>query len=234
MANILNIETSTAVCSVALSSEGQIIDHRENYDGPNHATLLSKMIDDMLGSARRRELPLDAIAVSIGPGSYTGLRIGLSQAKGLAFGLDLPLIGVNTLQLLVVTAMFKEFFEDDVLYVPMIDARRMEVYTAVYDNSLEAIVEPQSMILDEDSFSSLLDTHQLVMMGNGAQKAQDVIKHCNVKFMPGINPVAVEMMALSEKAFRENRFIDVAYSTPLYLKDFQATVPKKRFELAQG
>ena len=107
MANILNIETSTAVCSVALSSEGQIVDHHENYDGLNHATLLSQFIDDMLNTAKRKEMPLDAIAVSIGPGSYTGLRIGLSQAKGLAFGLDLPLIGVNTLQLLTVTAMFQ-------------------------------------------------------------------------------------------------------------------------------
>ena len=228
MSTILNIETSTSVCSVALSSEGQIIDHRENYDGLKHATLLSQMIDEMLGTAKRKALELNAIAVSIGPGSYTGLRIGLSEAKGLAFGLDLPLIGVNTLQLLTVMAMFKEFFDDDVLYVPMIDARRMEVYTAVYDNSLKAVVEPQPMILDEGSYSSLLDNHKLVMIGNGAQKAKEIISHSQVQFMPDINPVAVEMMALSEKAFREKHFIDVAYSTPLYLKDFQATVSKKK------
>ena len=228
MANILNIETSTAVCSVALSSEGQIVDHHENYDGLNHATLLSQFIDDMLNTAKRKEMPLDAIAVSIGPGSYTGLRIGLSQAKGLAFGLDLPLIGVNTLQLLTVTAMFQEFFDDDTLYVPMIDARRMEVYTAVYNNSLEAIEEPQALILNEDSFASLLASHKLVLIGNGAQKAKDVIKHQNARFMPDVKPVAVDMLALAEKAFRERHFIDVAYSTPLYLKDFQATVAKKK------
>lgn len=228
MANILNIETSTAVCSVALSSEGQIVDHHENYDGLNHATLLSQFIDDMLNTAKRKEMPLDAIAVSIGPGSYTGLRIGLSQAKGLAFGLDLPLIGVNTLQLLTVTAMFQEFFDDDTLYVPMIDARRMEVYTAVYNNSLEAIEEPQALILNEDSFASLLASHQLVFIGNGAQKAKDVIKHQNARFMPDVKPVAVDMLALAEKSFRERHFIDVAYSTPLYLKDFQATVAKKK------
>lgn len=229
MANILNIETSTAVCSVALSSEGQIFDHHENYDGPNHATLLSQMIDNVLGTAKRKEMPLDAIAVSIGPGSYTGLRIGLSQAKGLAMGLDLPLIGVNTLQLLAVTAMFKEFFDDDTLYVPMIDARRMEVYMAVYNNGLEAIVEPQAMILDQDSMAELLGSHKLVMIGNGAEKAETVIHHHNARFMPDVKPVAAEMMALAEKAFREQRFIDVAYSTPLYLKDFQATVAKERF-----
>lgn len=228
MANILNIETSTAVCSVALSSDGQIVDHHENYDGLNHATLLSQFINDMLNTAKRKEMSLDAIAVSIGPGSYTGLRIGLSQAKGLAFGLELPLIGVNTLQLLTVTAMFKEFFDDDTLYVPMIDARRMEVYTAVYNSALEAVVEPQAMILDESSFASLLANHHLVLIGNGAQKAKDVIKHPNVQFMPDVKPVAVDMLALAEKAFREGHFIDVAYSTPLYLKDFQATIPKKK------
>ncbi|MBR5639093.1 MAG: tRNA (adenosine(37)-N6)-threonylcarbamoyltransferase complex dimerization subunit type 1 TsaB [Muribaculaceae bacterium] len=226
MANILNIETSTTVCSVALSSEGQIVDHHENYEGLNHATLLSQFIDDMLSTANRKEMKLDAIAVSIGPGSYTGLRIGLSQAKGLAFGMDLPLIGVNTLQLLAVTAMFKEFFDDDTLYVPMIDARRMEVYTAVYDSSLEAIVVPQAMILEGDSFAAQLEKHHLVMIGNGAMKAKEIIKHPNARFMPDVKPVAVEMMALSEKAFREKHFVDVAYSTPLYLKDFQATVPK--------
>ncbi len=258
MANILNIETSTSVCSVALGSDGQIVDHHENYDGQTHATLLSQFIDDMLNTAKRKDMKLDAIAVSIGPGSYTGLRIGLSQAKGLAFGLDIPLIGVNTLQLLTVTAMFQEFFDDDVLFVPMIDARRMEVYTAVYNNALEAIMEPQPMILDENSFGDLLESNYLVFMGNGSDKARDIIERKveggrydeemttlnsqqnertvsrsrftihNTHFLPGIKPVAVEMLALSEKAFRENHFIDVAYSTPLYLKDFQATVPKKK------
>ena len=132
MANILNIETSTSVCSVALGSAGEVIDHYENYDGQTHATLLSRYVQEALDTASRRDMKLDAIAVSIGPGSYTGLRIGLSQAKGLAYGLGIPLIGINTLQLLAVTAMFREFFDDDVLFVPMIDARRMEVYTAVY------------------------------------------------------------------------------------------------------
>ena len=125
MANILNIETSTEVCSVALTSEGQVLDHYENYDGPAHATLLSTYVNDVLKYVRSRDIILDAVAVSIGPGSYTGLRIGLSEAKGLAFGMNLPLIGVNTLQLLTVSAMFHDYYEDDVLFVPMIDARRM-------------------------------------------------------------------------------------------------------------
>ena len=228
MANILNIETSTEVCSVALTSEGQVLDHRENYDGQTHATLLSQYVKEMLDYARSREVKLDAIAVSIGPGSYTGLRIGLSEAKGLAFGLQVPLIGVNTLQLLAVSTMFNHFIEDDkVLYVPMIDARRMEGYTAAYSPSLEAVIEPQAMILDENSFADVLaQGYTLILMGNGSDKARQVLTREQVRFIRGVKPVAVEMMALAEKSWREGQFLDVAYSTPLYLKDFQATKPK--------
>ena len=225
---ILNIETSTEVCSVALTSEGQVLDHRENYEGQTHATLLSQYVKDMLDYARSREMKIEAIAVSVGPGSYTGLRIGLSEAKGLAFGLNVPLIGVNTLQLMTVSTMFNHFIEEDkVLYVPMIDARRMEVYTAVYTPALEAVLEPQAMILDEHSFEDLLQQgNTLVLMGNGSDKARQVLNYEQVRFVSGIKPVAVEMMALAEKAWREQSFIDVAYSTPLYLKEFQATKPK--------
>ena len=228
MATILNIETSTDVCSVALTSEGQVLDHRENYEGQTHATLLSQYVKEMLDYARSRELKLDAVAVSIGPGSYTGLRIGLSEAKGLAFGLELPLIGVNTLQLLTVSTMFNHFIDEDkLLYVPMIDARRMEVYTAAYTSALDAVLEPQAMILDDHSFDSLLDDgYTLVLMGNGSDKARQVFSQERVHFIGGIKPVAVDMLALAEKAFREQQFIDVAYSTPLYLKEFQATKPK--------
>ena len=228
MATILNIETSTEVCSVALTSEGQVLDHRENYDGQTHATLLSQYVKEMLDYARSREIKLDAIAVSIGPGSYTGLRIGLSEAKGLAFGLQVPLIGVNTLKLLTVSTMFHHFIEEEkVLYIPMIDARRMEVYTAAYNAALEPVIEPQAMILDETSFQDLLSQgYTLVVMGNGSDKSRQVLKHDHIRFVEGIKPVAVDMLALSEKAYREQDFIDVAYSTPLYLKDFQATKPK--------
>lgn len=231
MATILCIETSTEVCSVALTSEGQVLDHRENYDGQTHATLLSQYVKEMLDYARSREMTIDAIAVSIGPGSYTGLRIGLSEAKGLAFGLNVPLIGVNTLQLLTVSTMFNHFIEENgekgTLYVPMIDARRMEVYTAVYNPALEAVLEPQAMILDEHSFENLLGQgYELVLMGNGSDKARQVLTCDGVRFIEGIKPVAVDMMALAEKAFREQDFIDVAYSTPLYLKEFQATKPR--------
>ena len=216
---------------MALTSEGQVLDHRENYEGQTHATLLSQYVKEMLDYARSREMKLDAIAVSIGPGSYTGLRIGLSEAKGLAFGLSIPLIGVNTLQLLTVSTMFNHFIEESgVLYVPMIDARRMEVYTAVYNPALEAVVEPQAMILDELSFEDLLQQgYTLVAVGNGSDKAREVLTHERMCFIAGVKPVAVDMMALAEKAWREQQFIDVAYSTPLYLKEFQATRPKSPF-----
>lgn len=229
MANILNLETSTEVCSVALTSDGQVVNHHENYDGHTHATLLSAYIKDALDYATLRQMPIDAVAVSVGPGSYTGLRIGLSEAKGLAFGLNVPLIGVNTLKLLTITAMFKKFYDDETtLFVPMIDARRMEVYTGVYNNALEPMIEEQAMIIDEKSFADLLKTNHLVFIGNGAAKVETVIANANAEFMPGIKPEALNMMALSEKAFREKEFIDVAYSTPLYLKEFQATKSKKK------
>ncbi len=235
MATILHIETSTDVCSVALTTESQVLDHRENYEGQTHATLLSQYVKEMLDYARSRDLKLDAIAVSIGPGSYTGLRIGLSEAKGLAFGLQLPLIGVNTLQLLSVSTMFNHFIDvdgDKLLYVPMIDARRMEVYTAAYTPALNAVLEPQAMILDEHSFETLLEQgYHLVLMGNGSDKARQVLSRDGVRFIEGIKPVAVDMLALAEKAYREKNFIDVAYSTPLYLKEFQATKPKNALNL---
>ena len=226
MATILNIDTSTDVCSVALTCEGEVLEHREEYEGQNHAKVLSAFIKDMLDYATPRGIKLDAVAVTTGPGSYTGLRIGLSEAKGLCFGLNIPLIGISTLELLTVTVLFKEFWDDNVLFVPMIDARRKEVFTGVYDNAFNKIMQPQPLILEEDSFAQFNDK-QLVFMGNGSDKAADIIKHPNARFIKRIRPEAVHMMALSERAFRNNDFIDIAYSTPEYLKEFQATTPKK-------
>lgn len=227
MSNILNIETSTDVCSVALTSEGQVLEHHENYDGNNHAQVLSPFVESVLKYVRSREIKLDAVAVSIGPGSYTGLRIGLSEAKGLCFGLNVPMIGINTLKILTVAVMFRHFFEEDVLFAPMIDARRKEVYTAVYDLALNEIMPSRPLILDENSYSEYLKDHKVVFFGNGSDKAKDIIKHKNAIFIEGIKPTALDMMALAEKAIRENDFIDVAYSTPLYLKEYQTTVSKK-------
>lgn len=229
MANILNIETSTEVCSVALTSEGAVLEHREDYQGQNHALLLSGFIEDMLKYATPREIKIDAVAVSIGPGSYTGLRIGLSEAKGLCFGLDVPLLGIDTLKILVVSAMFANNIDENSLFVPMIDARRMEVFTGVYDAALREVMTPRPLILQEDSFDEFLEQgRNLVFVGNGAEKAANLIKRSGIVHIPGIKPVAVDMMALSEMAFRKKEFIDLAYSTPKYLKEFQATTPKKK------
>lgn len=227
MATILNIETSTDVCSVCLSHDGEMKFHDADYKGRNHATVLGGFVKNALDYAKMCEMKLDAVAVSIGPGSYTGLRIGLSEAKGLSFGLDIPLIGVNTLKLLSVAVMFSKNIGPDDYFVPMIDARRMEVFTAVYDLALNEVMPNQAMILDENSFADLLESHKLHFMGNGADKASDLIKSQNAEFTLGIRPNAADMIALSEKAFRENDFLGLAYSTPNYIKKFHTTTPKK-------
>lgn len=227
MATILNIETSTDVCSVCLSHDGEMKFHDADYKGRNHATVLGGFVKNALDYAKMCEMKLDAVAVSIGPGSYTGLRNGLSEAKGLCFGLDIPLIGVNTLKLLSVAVMFSKNIGPDDYFVPMIDARRMEVFTAVYDLALNEVMPNQAMILDENSFADLLESRKLHFMGNGADKASDLIKSQNAEFTLGIRPNAADMIALSEKAFRENDFLDLAYSTPNYIKKFHTTTPKK-------
>lgn len=229
MANILNIETSTEVCSVALTSDGMVLEHREDYEGRNHALLLSGFIEEMMQYATPRGVKIDAVAVSIGPGSYTGLRIGLSDAKGLCFGLDVPLIGIDTLKILVVATMFGNYIDENSYYVPMIDARRMEVFAGVYDSALQEVMPARPVILTPDSFSEYLGQgRKLVFVGNGAEKAANLIKHPDVVYIPGVKPAAVDMLALSEMAFRKGDFIDIAYSTPNYLKEFQATTPKKK------
>ncbi|MDE6465075.1 MAG: tRNA (adenosine(37)-N6)-threonylcarbamoyltransferase complex dimerization subunit type 1 TsaB [Duncaniella sp.] len=231
MAVILNIETSAAACSVALTAEGMVLAHQEELESRSQASLLSDYIKYCLDFAAEKELKIEAVAVSMGPGSYTGLRIGLSEAKGLAYALDVPLIGVDTLKLLCCQVMFtKPEFTGDEIFVPMVDARRMEVYTAAYDFALLPLMEQQPLILDENSYSSLLATGRPVrFFGDGSDKAVEVIKADNAIFVPDIRPLAIDMIALAEKAYSERDFIDTAYSTPNYIKDFQATRPKKIF-----
>ena len=172
MAVILNIETSTNVCSVAVTAEGMVLTHFEDDRGQNHAALLSGYIKTCLDYLRDKEMTLDAVAVSLGPGSYTGLRIGLSEAKGLAYALNIPLIGIDTLQIMAVSVMFNHEVDPDALFVPMIDARRMEVYTAVYDMVLDAQLAPTPLILDETSYHEWLDKgEKLLFFGNGSDKA---------------------------------------------------------------
>lgn len=232
MAVILNIETSADVCSAALTAEGQILMHDEDFGGRNHAALISGYVKHCLDFAADHEMRLDAVAVSLGPGSYTGLRIGLSEAKGLAYALDVPLIGISTLELLATRVMFSTLdIDPEAIFVPMIDARRMEVYTAAYDFALTPLMQPQPLILDADSYRELTDTGRPVLFfGNGSDKARPLLEtRPGAVLVPEVQPLAVDMVALAELKWSRREFLDLAYSTPEYLKDFQATKPKMPF-----
>lgn len=231
MAVILNIETSTSVCSVALTAEGMILAHYEDFEGRNHAALLSGYVKACLDFLADKELKLDAVAVSIGPGSYTGLRIGLSEAKGLAYALDVPLITVSTLKLMATRVMFSTLdIDSETIFVPMIDARRMEVYTAAYDFALDELMQPQPLILDSGSYRELIATERpILLFGNGSAKATGIVSAPNVTIVDDVDPLAVDMIALAERAYAVRDFADLAYSVPVYLKDFVATKPKKLF-----
>lgn len=229
MAVILNIETSSKICSVALSKDGVIEFLMEDSEGMNHATKLAPFVEKCMEELKRKEENLDAIAVSLGPGSYTGLRIGLSLAKGLAYSMDIPLIGISTLTILAVKAMFKSLdWEGDEIIVPMIDARRMEVYTAAYDFTLNEIINEQPMILDSYSYDILHNYRKVIFLGDGSEKFMDIYSGNNAKWLGKGYPHAKDMLALSEKYYREKRFVNIAYSTPNYLKEYQTTVPKNK------
>lgn len=230
MAVILSIDTTGKACSTALSAEGLTLRHYEDFEGRNHASALSGQIKGCLDFLREKELDLQAIAVSMGPGSYTGLRIGLSEAKGLAYALDVPLIGVSTLKLMSATVMFSGIeIDEDAIFVPMVDARRMEVYTCAYDMALSELMTPGALILTEDSYADLISTgRQILFFGNGSEKFRTMVSAPNARFVPDVEPLAVNMLALADLAYSRRDFIDLAYSTPQYLKEFQATTPKNK------
>jgi tRNA threonylcarbamoyladenosine biosynthesis protein TsaB len=230
MACIIHIETTTDVCSVALSQDGQCLMSKENFDGPNHGIVLGPYVDEAVSFADSHAIPIDAVAVSQGPGSYTGLRIGVSTAKGLCYGRDLKLVAVPTLQLLCVPLLlYREDLPDDALFCPMLDARRMEVYSAVYTRSLATVKEVSAEVIGPESYAGLLADHQVVFFGNGARKVKDVIRHDNAIFVDNVYPLAKNMVPLAEKAFLNGKTEDVAYFEPFYLKEFVATKPKKLF-----
>ena len=201
MATILHIETSTDVCSVAVSEDGQVIFDQEDHSGPNHAERLGTMVDEALSFTDNHAIPFDAVAVSCGPGSYTGLRIGVSMAKGVCYGQNLKLIAVPTLELLCVPG--------------------------IYDRGLKPIRPIQADIVDGNTYKAYLDEHPIYFFGNGAKKCQDAINHPNAHFIENINPIAKWMQPLAEKRFLNEQFEDVAYFVPFYLKDFVAKLPKK-------
>ncbi len=227
MATILHIETSTDICSVAVSEDGQVIFDQEDHSGPNHAERLGTMVDEALSFTDNHAIPFDAVAVSCGPGSYTGLRIGVSMAKGVCYGRNLKLIAVPTLELLCVPILLREIPEEDALLCPMLDARRMEVYAGIYDRGLKPVRPIQTDIVDGDTYKAYLDEHPVYFFGNGAKKCQEAISHPNAHFIEDIHPIAKWMQPLAEKRFLNEQFEDVAYFVPFYLKDFVAKLPKK-------
>ncbi len=208
-----------------------VLCHAENFEGRNHAALVSDYIKKCLDFAADKEMKIDAVAVTLGPGSYTGLRIGLSESKGLAYGLGVPLIGISTLELMATRVMFStDDIDPEALFVPMIDARRMEVYTAAYDMALNELFKAQPLILDENSLSILNpEGRTMYFFGDGASKARQLLETPGSKavFVENVTPLAVDMVALAERAHFRRDFLDLAYSVPTYLKDFQATKPKK-------
>ena len=228
MSCILNIETATEVCSVTVSLKDEIVFEKEEIKGPSHAVLLGLFVDEAIKFLNSKSIKLDAVAVSCGPGSYTGLRIGVSEAKGLCYGLNIPLIAINTLKIMGYGILQNKEIDDDTLLCPMIDARRMEVYDVLYNNRLEEIKPISADIIDENSFREYMGGKRVLFFGNGAEKCKTVLQHTNAVFLDNIYPKAANMVTLAEEAYSKKEFVDVAYFEPFYLKEFIATIPKNK------
>lgn len=227
MAKIILIETSTVLCSAALSIDGKVVSYVENNER-RHASMATPFVKEVLDSQGLNVKDCDAVCVSMGPGSYTGLRVGVSTAKGLCFGAGLPLIAVGSLDTLAQQAITEGLVPDGCKHiVPMIDARRMEVYCSVSTPEGKQLTETEAKIIDENSFANLLEEGNVLFIGDGAGKCADVIKNPNAAFIQ-CNPKASSMALVAEAAYKEKRFKDVAYFEPFYLKDFVATTSKKK------
>lgn len=231
---ILCLETSTAVCSVALVENGLVIALRESLDGHNHAEKITVFIDEVMKEADVKYEDLDAIAVSKGPGSYTGLRIGVSTAKGLCYAMDKPLIAVDTLAAMAEGFVIQQITDADAksesvskLFSPMIDARRMEVYSAFFNDRLEKVSETKAIIIEENSFSDMKQNHHLYLFGDGADKLVALFNdEENITIVEKFHCSASYMARLAEDAFKNKDFVDTAYFEPFYLKDFVPGIPK--------
>ncbi|WP_353776815.1 tRNA (adenosine(37)-N6)-threonylcarbamoyltransferase complex dimerization subunit type 1 TsaB [Winogradskyella sp. 3972H.M.0a.05] len=222
MSLILSIETTTTNCSVSLSKNGETLILKEDYgQGYSHAERLHVYIDDVIKESGHSLSDLDAVAVSKGPGSYTGLRIGVSAAKGLCFALNVPLISVSTLE-----SLAHQVKESKGYIVPMLDARRMEVYAEVFNTEYNSERNIEAQIIDEESFKSYLEEDKVYFIGNGVEKTKTVISHSNANFIEGKLPSANEMGHLAYNKYKKNDIEDVAYFEPYYLKDFVAIKPK--------
>lgn len=224
---ILCIDTSTTVCSAALCRDGRAEAHLELFECNAHASSLTPLIERLFAVQGIDPLrDIDAVAVSCGPGSYTGLRIGVSTAKGLCYSLSRPLIAISTLK--VLAAAVAEVCADAQTIVPMIDARRMEVYTAIYDSQLRELSPARALVVEPDSFAELAAAPGLCFAGSGAGKCSSVLDMPNARFLPDVHPLAASMAGLACAAFEARDFVDTAYFEPFYLKDFVATKPKNK------
>lgn len=232
MSYILIIETSTEVCSVALAREGELIDLLESGEGQNHARLVSVYAENLLARNKVKSSGLAAVAISRGPGSYTGLRIGVSTAKGLCYAARIPLIAVGTLESMatyVAADRFRFGIDEsrETLYCPMIDARRMEVYSMLIDQNGNTVKPISAEVVDESFLARELSDRQVVFLGNGSAKCRKAINSPNAIFVDGVRASASHLCKLAWKAFQEQKFENLAYFEPFYLKDFVATVSKK-------
>lgn len=221
---ILNIETATNVCSVALSKNGKLLSIRESSEPKAHSGSITLYIEEVMQSSGYNLQEIDAIAVSKGPGSFTGLRIGISAAKGLCYALDIPLIAVNTLES-AVYGYIRTAMQQNALLCPMIDARRMEVYTAIYDETNKEIFPPSAEIIYETSFADTLKRNKVVFFGDCILKIKPKLSHqANAIFEESFLQSAKNMIVLSTRYYKEDRFEDIAYFEPFYLKDFVKTI----------
>ena len=226
MSCLLHIETSAKICSLSLSQNGQLVYSKVNRETFSHSSCLGLFVEDSMAELKKLKLILEGVSVSMGPGSYTGLRIGVSEAKGLCYGLGIPLMAISSLRILVESA-FNAGVEAD-FYCPLIDARRMEVYSAVYDANGNVLRDVKAEIITGDSFSEFLSQGKVAFFGDGSDKCRDIIQSDHAVFVPGLFPEASCMVSLAEKAFAEKDFVDVAYFEPFYLKDFQATQARNK------
>lgn len=227
MIRILSIETSTEVCSVALHEEGQLLGFAESRRQKSHSSLLVPMVDQLLENSKIKKSELSAVAVSKGPGSYTGLRIGTSTAKGLCYALDVPLIAVDTLRAMALEASL--YVHQPTHIIPMIDARRAEVYCEVFDQDMKMISEPSAVILDDTTFKELDQSGHQVFVGDGAAKAKDLLERRDIaSFWSHILPSAKFVGALAVQSYHRSQFEDLAYFEPFYLKEFYTPKPPKK------
>lgn len=226
MPNILCIDTSTDICSVVLGDNNGVLFERISREGRDHSAKAGVFVDEILKEAKQKGIPkIDAVAVCSGPGSYTGLRIGVSLAKGLCYGYNIPLIGIDSLKLMAREVRDNNELPENAILCPMIDARRMEIYTSQWDIAMTQISEAEAKIIDEDSYQEI--ESPFYYFGTGAEKCEETLSHDHFHLIPNITPMANSLVAPAMEAYANEDFEDIAYFEPFYLKQFQTTVSKK-------